>query len=355
MNIRQPHEMLNDGLLVRHLAGSRAYGTSLPTSDTDIRGIFCADEVYHRSPWFSVNEISIPDEEDTKYYELTKYMQLLVDQNPNIIESLWVDTSTIIQASPAYEYLRSKRSELLSSKVAFTFSGYAIAQLKRIKGHNKWITNPQPEHSPNQIDYVSLVQNFSKEKILKMDKTIMKSLRQDHRLISYGGNVFGIYDAPGCKLFDDQYTLNTNNDVDRTNLGYPKLIIKFNKEEYRKAKELWKNYWSWKKHRNEARASLEEQFGLDTKHAMHLVRLLRMGKEILTEGEVYVMRPDASELLDIRNGKWSYEELVNYAEEMDNEITNTYYKNAVIQKRVCPKVATEILLNTQQRVWDARS
>ncbi len=44
MKIRQPLDMLEDGLIVKHLAGSRAYGTSLPTSDTDIRGIFCADE-----------------------------------------------------------------------------------------------------------------------------------------------------------------------------------------------------------------------------------------------------------------------------------------------------------------------
>lgn len=167
MNIRQPREMLADGLIVKHLAGSKAYGTSLPTSDTDIRGIFCADEVYHRSPWYTINEISIPEEEDTKFYELSKFMTLLVDQNPNILETLWVDDSTIIESSPAYEYLRSRREDLLSSKTAFTFSGYALSQLKRIKGHNKWINNPQQVDPPRQIDFFSLVQNFTDEKYLK--------------------------------------------------------------------------------------------------------------------------------------------------------------------------------------------
>ncbi len=280
-------------------------------------------------------------------------MQLLVDQNPNILESLWVDESTLIETTPAYEYLRFRRDELLSSKTAFTFSGYAVAQLKRIKGHNKWINNPQSVEPPKQIDFLSLIQNFTESKIMKMDNETITKFRHSNRLVPYGDNVFGLYPASGYSIFDDKFTLNTNSDdIDRTNLGYPHVIFKFNKEEYRRVKEVWKNYWSWKKNRNEVRSKLEEQFGYDTKHAMHLVRLLRMGKEILTEGDVKVLRPDAEELLEIRDGKWSYEKLVKYAEDMDNEIKTKHYNGAVIPKTICPKVATEILLNTQQLVWD---
>lgn len=355
MNIRQPHEMLADGMVVRHLAGSKAYGTSLPTSDTDIRGIFCADEVWCRSPWYNVNEIEITEEEDTKFYELSKFLQLLVDQNPNILETLWVDESTILDSSEAYEYLRSRRSELLSSKTAFTFSGYAVSQLKRIKGHNKWINNPQPEEQPRQIDHLSLVQNFSDEKILTMTGELFaEKFHKGYRLIHWGGNIYGVYAFPNShfETFDEIYTLNTNcDDVDRKSLGYPEIVVEFQKQEYKGAKERWHNYWKWKRERNESRSELEEKFGYDTKHAMHLVRLLRMGKEILTEGVVNVLRPDAQELLDIRGGKLSYEELVAYAEEMDNEIRNVWYKQSVVPKRIDPKVATDILFNTQQIVW----
>jgi hypothetical protein len=56
------------------------------------------------------------------------------------------------------------------------------------------------------------------------------------------------------------------------------------------------------------------------KHAYHLIRLLRMGKEIISEAKVLVKRPDAQELLDIRNGKFSYEELVSYAENLKEEV-----------------------------------
>src|SRR6266446_3242257 len=43
------------------------------------------------------------------------------------------------------------------------------------------------------------------------------------------------------------------------------------------------------------RCSTIEQFGFDTKNAMHLVRLLRMCKELLETGEVNVTRRDAAE------------------------------------------------------------
>ena len=53
---------------------------------------------------------------------------------------------------------------------------------------------------------------------------------------------------------------------------------------------------------------------------MHLVRLLRMCREILTEGKVIVKRPDAEDLLSIRAGAWSYEKLVSWAEGEDRAL-----------------------------------
>lgn len=56
------------------------------------------------------------------------------------------------------------------------------------------------------------------------------------------------------------------------------------------------------------------------KRACHVVRLLRMCREILTTGEVIVRRPDAEELLAIRAGAWSYEEVCAWAEREDAEL-----------------------------------
>ena len=353
MKIRQPNEMMNDQTIVKHYAGSLSYGTNLPGSDIDIRGIFCADDVYHRSPWYNVNEINVTEDEDTKLYELTKYLKLCVDQNPNILESLWVAEEDVITSSPAYAYLTSVRHELLSSKCVFTYSGYAFSQLKRIKGHNKWLTNPQPKEPPREAQYVSLVQNFTEEKILKMTPAILEEFNYKHRLIPYGNNIFGIYPMERYSLYDRRGKLNTiYEDNDVHSLGLPKMIIKFNRDEYKRNIDVHRNYWEWVRNRNDKRSELEAAHGYDTKHAMHLIRLLRMGKEILTEGIVRVKRPDAQELLEIRNGAMTYDEIIAYAEGMDKELRSLYNSGkSVIQKRVSVKRATEILMNTQETVW----
>jgi len=52
---------------------------------------------------------------------------------------------------------------------------------------------------------------------------------------------------------------------------------------------------------------------ITTKHAMDLVRLMRMGLEILQTGELHVRRPDAEELNAIRDGVLTYDELMETA------------------------------------------
>ena len=100
------------------------------------------------------------------------------------------------------------------------------------------------------------------------------------------------------------------------------LIVQ--EETYRIQHRMWKEYWDWKRDRNPARAALEEKYGFDCKHASHLIRLLRMSHEILRDGQVIVRRPDAEELLAIRNGSFDYDTLVKTAEEMDAQLEELY-------------------------------
>ena len=81
----------------------------------------------------------------------------------------------------------------------------------------------------------------------------------------------------------------------------------------------FKQYETWKSERNKDRAQLEAKYGYDTKHAYHLLRLMRMCKEILSTGKVLVKRPDAEELLAIRRGSMKYEDLIAEAEKLDQE------------------------------------
>lgn len=348
---RSADQLMRENMLVKHYAGSRAYGTALPTSDTDYRGVFCADPVNIRTPFFTVKECEDQKEEDTKLYELAHFMKLCLDCNPNVVETLWVDWEDVVFHTDAYTTLRDAAPNLLSSKIAFTTSGYALSQLKRIRGHNKWINNPQPVDPPRPYQHVSMVQWFGKDRVLPREFEIT-DYEWGFRLVPYGGELFGMYADSSRKLFDDEGSLNTNFEGFHHTLGVPMALVKFNKDEYKKAKEAHEMYWRWKNNRNETRSELEEQFGYDTKHAMHLVRLLRMGVEALRDGEIVVKRPDAEELLAIRDGAWKYEELVKYAESMDKEVREVWYKKTNLPKKPDIKYAARLLMEVQDKVWN---
>lgn len=59
------------------------------------------------------------------------------------------------------------------------------------------------------------------------------------------------------------------------------------------------------------RKALVDKYGYDTKNAAHLIRLLSMCIEFMTEGRLYVNRGgrDASKLIDIKKGQWSLDKV----------------------------------------------
>ena len=69
-------------------------------------------------------------------------------------------------------------------------------------------------------------------------------------------------------------------------------------------------------YQGEKRRKLFEKFGYDCKNAAHLIRLLRMGIEFLTDGQLYVHRHDAPQLIQIKQGEWSLEQVNNEADKL---------------------------------------
>jgi hypothetical protein len=181
----------------------------------------------------------------------------------------------------------------------------------------------------------------------------LENFRDDWRLVPFGKDTYGLYKAVGYNSYNvstgvlnDEFA-----DESRAGMGAPTYVVKFNRAEYEDAKVRWEQYWEWKKNRNEKRSVLEEQFGYDTKHAMHLVRLLRMGVEALSEGRLYVRRPDAAELLEVRNGKWTYEQVVEYAEMMDKKVREELYPKTSLPKKPNIHLAAELILQVQDLTW----
>lgn len=268
--------------IMRCYSGSHAYGTNLPSSDTDIRGLFVAPMKFIRTPFYEVKEMVLPEEEDGKMYEVTNFFKLFAEMNPNIIELAFVDESDIIKTSPAYDMIRHTADGLLTKKVAFSFSGYAMAQLKRIKGHDKWISNPQPEGVPTQMGFMRMVFNFTDSRIIKHNEFMaeLENLNDSCVLFPYGNDTYAVIkesQSPGMFNRDGSIRKIAYETLpDEVKKQKPLLVVKYLAEDHKLAKEKHRNYWTWKAERNETRHQLEVNFGYDC--------YLDSSTEFLTEG-----------------------------------------------------------------------
>lgn len=81
---------------------------------------------------------------------------------------------------------------------------------------------------------------------------------------------------------------------------------------------------------------------------------MRMGKEILESGQVIVKRPDAAELVSIRNGAWTYDQVVAYAENMEEKMKSLYETsplpkeaNRVFLDKLCQDVIEEYIFKKE--------
>lgn len=309
--------------------GSHAYGTNLPTSDTDIRGVFIAPKEYYLGFQNVVEQVE-QKEPDLVVFELRKFMKLAADANPNVLELLYTDPSDHLLTSPTFEVLRDNRHLFLSRKAKHTFSGYATSQLKRINTHYRWLKNP-PLAPPTREEF-----GLPERTVIPADQLAAANAAIQKQLDIWSWHELEDVDPAIRQALKDEFTrrlaeitawswqeveAKTWNAAAR-HIGLDTNFIELLDRERRYLSKLreWQQYNDWKRNRNPDRAILEEKFGYDTKHGMHLVRLLRMCREILTLGEVVVRRPDAQELLSIRAGAWPYEKLVEWAEGEDRAL-----------------------------------
>lgn len=267
-------DFVTQELIFMTVAGSRMYGTNTPDSDIDKRGVCVPPRnvVMGFARKFDQQQF---EGEDTIVFSLMKFMKLCVENNPNILELLFAPEDCIEVCTPTWEKLLERREDFISAKCYHSFSGYAHQQLSRLKGHRAWLRDP-PTHQPAREEFG------------------LKQAGQGLQQVAKG--------------------------VDVSEISPEALVVIAKEKRYKAAMRRWQDYQRWIKERNPVRAKLEAKFGFDTKHALHLVRILRMGHEILTTGKVIVRRPDAEELLAIRNGCYTYDELMEVVEPLRAKI-----------------------------------
>lgn len=313
-NLQKQLELVRKHTIFETVHGSHAYGTNIATSDIDKKGICLIPDakLFFGMKSFEQQDGGWTDEkgekEDKVVYHLPKFFQLAGQCNPNIIEVLFADESDILVMSEEGKKLRDNRDIFLSRKARHTFTGYAASQLKRMRAHKRWIDNPPEKPESAAARHI---------------KTVPVGPLGTH--LAQSGFLKAVRLAAPRDLYDR--VLNFFGLTSRVQEWFDLDIEVFDKGSYEAAKKEYENYETWKKNRNEKRSELEKKYGIDTKHAMHLIRLLRMGYEIVTTGKVLVKRPDREELLAIRHGAWSYEKIVAYAEEMEAKIAEAEDKS----------------------------
>ncbi len=322
------------------VAGSRAQGLASDSSDVDLRGVAVPPAQWllgidgpfdqaDRAEEMDVFADLLSDTERTvvattklegSVYSLAKFARLCADCNPNMLELLFCRDAEVRLCTPVGETLRQHARSFLSQKAAHTFTGYALAQLKRIQGHRHWLLSP-PAGAPSRAEF-----GLPERTLLPRDQLLAAEAEVQKKLDSWspdwgslpGSEIQRLEDRLGEFMAEVMQAGETRWHLAARAVGIDdNLVAAMDRERrYRAAQRGWEQYRTWQRQRNPARAELEARHGYDTKHGAHLVRLLRMGLEIVLTGEVHVWRGDrdAEELRAIRRGAWSYDQLVNYAD-----------------------------------------
>lgn len=324
---------LRDRTIFLSVHGSHAYGTNIETSDIDYKGIAIPPKNYFFGfkDHFEQAEFHEPD---CVIFDIRKFFNLAIQCNPNVLEILFTEPEDHIIVHPIMKKILDNKKAFLSKKIKFTTMGYAYSQMKRMKLHYRWLHNPV-EEQPKRSDF-----GLPEHTVIPRDQYEAAKAIIEKKLDKWNPD-FSMLD-PALKIDIENKITEILTDITTASIYLDKealwqeaaiscgldknfiLLIQKEKEYEAKAKE-WKAYQEWKINRNKQRAELEKKHGYDLKHALHLTRLARVCKEVLTTGELKVKRPDKDELLAIRNGAFTYEELIKMFDKLSEENDKLYH------------------------------
>ncbi len=321
-------DLKNQGLiLLECISGSRAYGLETATSDTDIRGVF----ILPKDMFYGLEYIpQIADEtNDTVYYELGRFFELLKKNNPNILELLNTPEDKTLIKHPVMAKIDP--TIFISKKCKDTFGGYAFTQVKKARGLNKKIVNPVDKERKSILDFCYVLHGQGAMPLKKwLTANDYKQEQCGLVNVAHFKDVYGIY-------YDDKNEL-AYRGIQKKETATTVLLssipkgaesvghLHFNEDGFVKYCKDYREYWEWVEKRNEHRYqdNLEHGKNYDSKNMMHTFRLLDMAIEILNTGKINVRRPNRDALLAIRKGEWEYDDLIEQAEAKMKELKQAF-------------------------------
>lgn len=314
-------------LLFEAITGSRAYGSDLPTSDHDRRGVF----VLPKKEFYGLTDLpQVSDESnDNVYFELRRFFDLLVKNNPNMLELLAMPEDCILYRHPLFEKIKP---ELFLSKLCKqTFAGYAISQIKKARGLNKKIVNPVAEERKPILEFCYIVEGQGSVPLLHwLEQRGYAQSRCGLVSIPHFRDAYALfYNETGALGFRGILHKPSADEVALSSIPkgmQPVGILSFNKDGYQVYCKDYRDYRDWVENRNPERYANTVSHGknYDAKNMLHTFRLLDMAEEIARFGEIRVRRPNREFLLKIRAGEFDYEELLKWAEDKIERVEKSF-------------------------------
>lgn len=344
--IRKP-----DLLLFEAVSGSRSFGTDHEKSDYDLRGIFATPPSF-LCGLDSIDQIS-DAKSDEVYYELGRFISLLEANNPNIIELLFTPANCIRYKHPVIDLL--KPEIFLSKLCRQTFGNYAMGQIRKARGLNKKIVNPEPEQRKHLRDFCYILEGQGSTNLA--DWLNKKNYQEnDFGLVTvnHAPNTYAVfYDSSQSYrgIFspkDDSAVICSSVPKEVKPLAWMQCNIDAYKVHCRSHRE----YWQWVNERNEDRYATNTQHGhdYDSKNLMHTLRLLDQATEIAKEGFIQLPRPNANWLKQVKAGDYTYEDILKIADEKSAEMEEAF-SCSPLPERPNRDLVNTLLLEIRNRLF----
>lgn len=317
----------NDLILFEVISGSKSFGLDTPASDTDIKGVFYLP----KEKFFGLDYIPQISNEtnDEVYYEIGRFVELLLKNNPNILEILATPEDCILYKHPLMEQL--KLENFLSKLSKDSFAGYAMTQIKKARGLKKKIVNPMEKERKSLLEFCHILEGYDSVPLVKW---LQEKQLEDSQCglinIPHSKGMFALfYDAAKNLGYRGIVKHDNSNDVVLSSIpkGEKELAYLYcNLDGYSTYCKEYKEYWDWVEKRNDDRYNTNQQHGknYDSKNMMHTVRLLQSALQIAQTATLSIRVDNREELLSIKAGDMEYDALLQKAEDLITAIETAY-------------------------------